>query len=678
MRRTLRKASAGGHMPPLNILVVDDEQIVALDIRRTLERLGYTVPAIVADGPTAIRKATELRPGLVLMDIRLKGEMDGIQAAGIISGKLKIPVIYLTAYSDQATLERAKTSNPFGFLIKPFEERELHSTIEIALLKHSAERRLEDARRKAEQENLAKSGYFADMSHEIRNSLNGIMGMADLALDTPLSDEQREYLSTIMDSAENLLAILNDVLDISRIEARRLSLTEKPFDIARTVAKAVRSVKPDAEKKGLRLSYHLGPGVPATVQGDSGRLHQILTNLLGNAVKFTEDGTIVVEINLVKGGTPEMPEAHSGTASESLQLLFSVRDTGIGIPDNRLSAIFERYRQVDRETEQAHVGSGLGLAICKELVDLMDGKMWVRSRLNHGSTFYFTAHFTPCERHVPDIRRSGILQAGSRQSMRRLNVLTADDNLVSRNLVRMLLEKQGHSCTTASNGLEMLVLLAQDRYDLVLTNIQMPRMGGLEAVRRIRSGTADGVPQDIPIIAVTAHALKGDRERFIDAGMTDYIAKPLHAERFYEVINRVFTNERTAEEETPPAHQGEVLPLLDTADVLRRMQGDTLLVREMWQSFLSDSHEQMADIREALRGQGSRLDITRAEVSLGATMALATASRNIGAPELAAAADLCADALRHGERDRAATAIRRLEETLSHTLSIMDTSMKSL
>ncbi|WBF66976.1 response regulator [Desulfovibrio subterraneus] len=658
----------------LSILVVDDEQIVALDIRRTLERLGYAVPAIVADGETSISKASELRPSLVLMDIRLKGEMDGIQAASIITGKLNIPVIYLTAYSDEATLERAKASNPFGFLIKPFEERELHSTIEIALLKHRSERNLDEARRRAEQDNLAKSGYFADMSHEIRNSLNGIVGMTDLALDTDLSTEQREYLSTVLDSAEHLLSILNDVLDISRIEARKLSLTERPFELAGCVSKAVRTVRPDAEKKGLQLEWRIAPDVPKAMVGDAGRLQQILLNLLGNAIKFTASGGISVEVNTVQDATgPAIP--HAPGRQRTLQLLFSVRDTGMGIPEDRQTSIFERYRQVDREGPQDQVGSGLGLAICKELIELMEGAIWVRSRVDHGSTFYFTARLAPTDQPQPE-RETG---APLLPVEKHLHVLAVDDNLVSRKLLRLLLEKQGHTCVTACNGLEMLAHLAQERFDLVLTNIQMPRMGGLEAVRRIRSGIADGVPQDIPIIAVTAHALKGDRERFLEAGMTDYIAKPIHAARFYRAINRAIHREASPAEDLPPQDQQRLLhPILDTAGVLERMDGDVTLVREIWQAFLADSADQMLSVRETLRGSSPRLDLTLTEVAIGAAQALQTAARNVGALELSVTVEQCITALRFGERERAEAAIMHVDTVLRHTQSVMDTSMKSL
>lgn len=660
-------------MTALNILVVDDEQIVALDIRRTLERLGYTVPAIIPDGPTAVHKATELQPDLVLMDIRLKGEMDGIEAASIISGKLGIPVIYLTAYSDTVTLERAKSSNPFGFLIKPFEERELHSTIEIALLKHAAERRLDEARRKAEEENQAKSGYFADMSHEIRNSLNGIIGMTDLALDTTLTADQRDYLSTVLESAENLLSILNDILDISRIEARRLSLTEKTFDLNTLLARVMRSLRPDAERKGLRLSSHISPSVPCLLKGDPGRLQQILLNLMGNALKFTATGSIELEVNSIVSG----PITASPHVERKEHLLFSVRDTGTGIPEDRLASIFERYRQVDRETAPEVTGSGLGLAICKELVELMGGSIWVRSRVDQGSTFYFTTHIAP----GGDVDSAALQRmhaaANDRAAMdgRTLHVLAADDNLVSRKLVRMLLEKQGHSCVTANNGLEMLSRLEQERFDLVLTNIQMPRMGGLEAVRRIRAGLVHGVPADLPVIAITAHALKGDRERFLDAGMTDYVSKPLHTEQFYRVVNAVMQIGLTpsdAAEATPPT------PLLDTDAALERLQGDTEAVRTLWMAFMVDAPERLAGIRNALRGDSPSLEATRMEQACNNAQALQHTAATIGALMLSREAEHCAQILRTGDREPAADAAARLESLLARTIITIDRTIKTL
>ncbi|WP_243838206.1 ATP-binding response regulator, partial [Nitratidesulfovibrio liaohensis] len=378
-----------------SVVIVDDEQIVALDIRRTLERLGYAVPAMAADGEEAVRMAGELRPDLVLMDIRLRGPMDGIEAAGRIAGQYGVPVVFLTAFSDAATLERAKACGPFGFLVKPFEERELHSTIEVALLKHRAVRDLDEARRTAENASIAKSAFLAGMSHEIRNSLNGILGMTDLALESAEDEEQRDHLITVLESAETLLALLNDVLDFSRLEARQIRLVERPFEPAAVVRKVMRSVQSEAARRGLALSWRVAPEIPPVLAGDQVRLTQVLANLVGNAVKFTHAGVVSVEVAPVPS-PPSLfeslfPPGEPGGAT----LLFTVRDTGIGIAEDRLESIFELYAQASDDTGATYGGSGLGLSICRQLVGMMGGSIWARSTPGVGSSFHFTCRLRP-------------------------------------------------------------------------------------------------------------------------------------------------------------------------------------------------------------------------------------------------------------------------------------------
>ncbi len=386
-----------------SVVIVDDEQIVALDIRRTLERLGYAVPAMAADGEDAVRVAGELRPDLVLMDIRLRGAMDGIEAAGRISGEFGVPVVFLTAFSDAATLERAKACGPFGFLVKPFEERELHSTIEVALLKHRAVRDLDEARRAAENASIAKSAFLAGMSHEIRNSLNGILGMTDLALETAEDEEQRDYLVTVLESAETLLALLNDMLDFSRLEARQIRLVERPFEPAAVVRKVMRSVQSEAARRGLALSWRVAPEIPPVLAGDQVRLTQVLANLVGNAVKFTHAGVVSVEVAPVPS-PPSLfeslfPPGEPGGAT----LLFTVRDTGIGIAPEARARLFESYSQADASVSRRFGGTGLGLSIVRALVQLMGGDVGVDSEPGRGSTFRFTARFgLPPEREAAE------------------------------------------------------------------------------------------------------------------------------------------------------------------------------------------------------------------------------------------------------------------------------------
>ncbi|MEG6505396.1 response regulator [Nitratidesulfovibrio sp. 1201_IL3209] len=577
-----------------SVVIVDDEQIVALDIRRTLERLGYAVPAMAADGEEAVRVAGELRPDLVLMDIRLRGTMDGIEAAGRISTQYGVPVVFLTAFSDAATLERAKSCGPFGFLVKPFEERELHSTIEVALLKHRAVRELDEARRTAENASIAKSAFLAGMSHEIRNSLNGILGMTDLALESAEDEEQRDHLVTVLESAETLLALLNDVLDFSRLEARQIRLVERPFEPAAVVRKVMRSVQSEAARRGLALSWRVAPEIPPVLAGDPVRLTQVLANLVGNAVKFTHAGVVSVEVTPVPS-PPSLfeslfPPGEPGGAT----LLFTVRDTGIGIAEDRLESIFDMYAQASEDTGATYGGTGLGLAICRQLVGMMGGSIWARSTPGAGSSFHFTCRFRPAPAAeagvAPSSRERGraatVLAAtppasgpaspapcpaaraaaalagaaagparphdqpsthsASRPAPqpdepagRSLHVLVADDSEVARTIAARLLQRRGHTCATAQDGVEALTRLAAERFDLVLLNVEMPRMNGFETLRRIRNSMHPGVSPALPVVAMTAHALAGDRERMLAAGMDGYVAKPIQPAAFHEEIARV-------------------------------------------------------------------------------------------------------------------------------------------
>ncbi|MGJ3521760.1 response regulator [Nitratidesulfovibrio sp. D1] len=564
-----------------SVVIVDDEQIVALDIRRTLERLGYAVPAMAADGEEAVRVAGELRPDLVLMDIRLRGTMDGIEAAGRISTQYGVPVVFLTAFSDAATLERAKSCGPFGFLVKPFEERELHSTIEVALLKHRAVRELDEARRAAENASIAKSAFLAGMSHEIRNSLNGILGMTDLALESAGDEEQRDHLVTVLESAETLLALLNDVLDFSRLEARQIRLVERPFEPAAVVRKVMRSVQSEAARRGLALSWRVAPEIPPMLAGDPVRLTQVLANLVGNAVKFTHAGVVSVEVAPVPS-PPSLfeslfPPGEPGGAT----LLFTVRDTGIGIAEDRLESIFDMYAQASEDTGATYGGAGLGLAICRQLVGMMGGSIWARSTPGAGSSFHFTCRLRPAPAAQAGVARAATTAPGGpdcpptcpaapaggaprparphdqpsahsasrpaplsdlqpgEPAGRSLHVLVADDSEVARTIAARLLQRRGHTCSTAQDGVEALTRLAAERFDLVLLNVEMPRMNGFETLRRIRNSMHPGVSPALPVVAMTAHALAGDRERMLAAGMDGYVAKPIQPAAFHEEIARV-------------------------------------------------------------------------------------------------------------------------------------------
>ena len=420
----------------------------------------------------------------------------------------------------------------------------------LGLRKAQAEQiqKIEHSRKEAQAANLAKGDFLANMSHEIRTPMNGVIGMLGIIKETRLTDEQLELIETAAQSADSLLAIVNDILDFSKVESGKIQIENIDFDLGQTMDSIGAALSLDAKEKGIEFGWLISNNVPVHLRSDPGRLRQILTNLIKNAIKFVSTGEVFVRVSLER------------ESENHVVLLFEVEDTGIGIPKTKIKTLFDSFTQVDTSTTRVYGGTGLGLAISKRLVEIMGGEIGVESEINKGSRFWFTFAAQKqaiinagIENDFKTIRES--LKPVTIEKVREelplvpdvhnnaLCILLVEDNIVNQKVVTIMLKKYGHKIITATNGVQAIELFEKDHFDLILMDIQMPVMGGLEATKKIRT-IEKGRTSKIPIIALTANAMKGDRQICLAAGMDDYLSKPIDKKKLVEMVETVQSKDR--------------------------------------------------------------------------------------------------------------------------------------
>ncbi len=443
---------------------------------------------------------------------------------------------------------------------------------------------LETAEKSAVKSAQIKEQFLANMSHEIRTPINAVIGFTGLLNKTQLEPEQKKYVGHIQQSSSNLLTIINDILDISKIQANKLRIVEKPFDLHETCKGLTSILQFKMEEKKLQFSLNIDPSVPARLIGDGDRLNQILTNLLNNATKFTQQGGIELSIKTLK------------RLYDNVEIQFVVKDTGIGIPANKLDKIFERFEQVDTDMTRAYGGTGLGLSIVKSLVTQMNGHIEVKSEMGKGSSFIVTLPYKEMESNRLESTTDNITQSkNSKEAFGRFKLLVAEDNQMNQMLLHHILDQWHVDYEMMDDGEKVIEQLKKENYDLVLMDIQMPIMDGYTTARLIR----DELKSNIPIIAMTAHVLIGEKEKCINAGMDDYLPKPIDEQFLFEILKK-YLKIHSAAPVKKEVYAKKDFQFIDLAQLNKNFGGNVDFILKMVRQFEKQFPKELSDLRSAI------------------------------------------------------------------------------
>lgn len=479
----------------IKILIVEDEAVTALGLRNCVERLGYVVSSMADSGEEALRKVEEQAPDLALMDIMLRGEMDGIEAARKIQSRLDIPIIFLTAFDDGKMLERAKSAGPFGYIVKPFDERTLHSTIEMALHKHGLEKELKWARKEAETATELKDKFVSLVAHDLRSPFGTILSYLKLIMSdaaNPLCEDHRKLMERVVSQGDRLLGMIQELLDISRIKTGKIRPKLKFCDAHLFGAAISENFKREAKKKEIELACR----IPARtrIYADHELFSQVIKNLVSNAIKFCKKGDSV---------TLFVPTAEPST--------IAVKDTGAGIEEERHAALFQYEEHTSTTGTAGERGTGLGLPLSRDIMLAHGGALEFESTPGTGSVFYA---------RLPFVRPS---------------ILIVDDDAETRLMLRKLLKNMDADILEAGNGRDALNELAGNKAHLVLTDIKMPELDGFELVENIRNNPG---LKELPVIVLTADNSEKTREKIFRLGADDFVSKPVTREDLIPRIGR--------------------------------------------------------------------------------------------------------------------------------------------